>query len=74
MGGVSLDEMFEVLRAVQRRRVPVELLESPDGTVHGSTDSETETRFGADRTTLRHVHFPKLENHGFIDWDRDEYV
>lgn len=74
MGGATFDEMLDAVGAIQRRRVLVELLEAPDDSVHGITDSETEPQFEADSTSMQHVHLPKLENYGFIDWDQDEHV
>ena len=74
--GVGLEEMFDALGAVQRRRVLVELLESPEDPLRGITDSETETeaRFVGDTVRMAHVHLPKLDDYGFIDWNEDADV
>ena len=74
--GVGLEEMFDALGAVQRRRVLVELLESPEDPLRGITDpeTETETRFVEDTVRMAHIHLPKLDDYEFIDWDEDADV
>jgi hypothetical protein len=74
--GVGLEEMFDALGAVQRRRVLVELLESPEDPLRGITDpeTETETEFVGDTVRMAHVHLPKLDDYGFIDWNEDADV
>lgn len=76
--GVGFDEMFDALGAVQRRQVLVGLLESPDGSLRGLTDPGaepgTETGFTGDTVSMAHVHLPKLEDYGFVDWDEDADV
>ena len=74
--GVGFDEMFDALGAVQRRRVLVELLESPEDPLRGITDpeTETETEFVGDTVRMAHVHLPKLDDYGFIDWNEDADV
>ena len=74
--GVGLEEMFDALGAVQRRRVLVELLESPEDPLRGITDPETETeaRFVKDTVRMAHVHLPKLDDYEFIDWNEDADV
>jgi hypothetical protein len=76
--GVGFDEMFDALGAVQRRRVLVGLLESPDDSLRGLMDPGaepgTETEFTGDTVSMTHVHLPKLEDYGFVDWDEDADV
>lgn len=74
MGGTTFDAMVDALGTVERRRVLVKLFEAPDSSVHGITDPETKTGFECDSTLMQHVHLPKLEQHDFIDWGRDEHV
>ena len=74
--GVGLEEMFDALGAVQRRRVLVELLESPEDPLRGITDPETETETGfvGDTVRMAHVHLPKLDDYEFINWNEDADV
>lgn len=72
--GVGIDEMLDALGAIQRRRVLVELLESPDGSLHGITDPGTETAFAGDAVAMKHVHLPKLDDYGFVEWHEDAHV
>ena len=69
-----LDGQLEVITHVHRRRILLELLdENPqpaepavfDG---GVSPNDHQTL----RTALHHVHLPKLEEQGFVQWDRDE--
>ena len=74
--GAGLEEMFDALGAVQRRRVLVELLESPEDPLRGITDPETETETGfvGDTVQMAHVHLPKLDDYEFINWNEDADV
>lgn len=74
MGVVSFDQMLDALEALQRRRVLVALLEAPDDSVHGISDFGAEPGLESDSTVMQHVHLPKLERYGFIDWDQDDRV
>jgi len=69
----SFDAMLEAVSDVQRRKLLVALLEhnpqddSPVVVVDDESESEAVERL----VTMTHVHLPKLEDHGFIEWDRD---
>lgn len=71
--GSSFDDMMNTLAAAQRRKLLFELLErdpqSDPPVVIGDSDAETDAV--ADSVTMRHVHAPKLAEHGFIEWDKD---
>lgn len=66
-----LDEKLDALSHEQRRRLLLALLEHPLREVPielgreraGATSQET-------RIAMHHTHLPKLEEHGFVRWDR----
>lgn len=69
-----LDGQLEAIAHVHRRRILLELLdENPqpagpavlDGRVNAGNREEL-------RVAMHHVHLPKLEELGFVRWDRDE--
>lgn len=73
MGPASYDRIFDALAASERRQLLIALLE------HDS--QETSVLLGVpwqipqsdeERVSHRHVHLPKLESYGFIEWDRAE--
>ncbi|GAB3667462.1 DUF7344 domain-containing protein [Halopiger thermotolerans] len=74
-GEKTADEVFDALTAVQRRRLLFALLdhnpqqvEELSGVPWSIPESE------ADMMAKHHLHLPKLDADGFIDWDRDEQV
>jgi hypothetical protein len=76
--GVSLDELFEMLSHEPRRRILVAVgRDNPrDEDEIASKLAATEHEGGPDttelvKTKLYHVHLPKLDEAGFIDWDRE---
>lgn len=77
----SLDLVFDVLSERRRRYALYHLREVPDGVAPvsdvvdyvyhsegGSDGSRADLRLSI-RTALQHVHLPKLENAGFIEYD-----
>lgn len=66
--------MFDVLSHSSRRRILTVLAEANPRTDEEFTPAELRTerddseRF---RMELHHRHFPKLEQAGYIDWDRE---
>lgn len=73
--GPDLDTMLDVLANKYRRRVLVALLEHNPRTIttHRSpTTSPSEQ--GTLMISMRHTHLPKLEEAGFIEWDRETNV
>ena len=72
--GADFDEMLDAIGAIQRRRVLVALLESPDHSIHGITELETGTEFGEDIVAMKHVHLPKLDDYGFIRWNEESHA
>lgn len=69
----TFDEMLDALGHVRRRKLLTALL------IHNPLDDESiavAEDESADEeltrvTELRHVHLPKLDAYGFIDWNRD---
>jgi hypothetical protein len=59
---VFCDDLFKCLTHIQRRRILVELL------------TESKMNISEDAILMQHSHLPKLEEYGFIDWDRDTNV
>ncbi len=73
--GSGLDSMLEVLSNTYRRRVLVALLEhnpqeDDDPQVPDEVTLENEDLERL-MIQMRHSHLPKLEESGFIEWDRE---
>lgn len=67
------DTTFDALANERRRALLLDLLvASPrDDTAHSSTGAlQTKHRI---QTEMFHTHLPKLEDYGFIRWDRDTH-
>jgi hypothetical protein len=74
---VDVGAVFDVLRHRHRRRVLVALeRERPGGRRADVFDlgEEIATEDDADEVRVRlvHCHLPKLADHGFVEWDRDD--
>ncbi|MCU4753784.1 hypothetical protein OB919_17645 [Halobacteria archaeon AArc-curdl1] len=69
------DAVFEAITAEPRRQLIVSLLDAPADQVVSLPESAVNPDVPADAERLRqelfHVHLPKLEDQGFIHWDRD---
>ncbi|WP_433634075.1 DUF7344 domain-containing protein [Halomicrococcus sp. NG-SE-24] len=71
----TMDTVLDVLANKYRRRVLVTLLEhnpqdDDDPKIPADIDLGDE-ELEALRTHMTHTHLPKLEDMGFIEWDRD---
>ena len=72
----TLDEQLEIVSNVHRRNMLHSLVE------HNPQNDRTAATKGARQVTeaervdieMDHIHLPKLEDRGLIDWDRDERV
>ncbi|WP_089883110.1 DUF7344 domain-containing protein [Halogeometricum limi] len=67
--------MFDTLADATRRRVLAALTEDVTVGTDSLLDAVADDEETATRTSLHHVHLPKLERDGFVSWDRgDETV
>lgn len=67
--------MLDALGHVQRRKLLVALLEHnpQDDSPVVVVDSEEESRAVKRLVEMEHMHLPKLEGYGFIEWDRESH-
>lgn len=70
---ISVDEMVDAVAHVQRRKLLVALLDHnpQDDSPVVIADNESEGDAVERLISMNHVHLPKLEEYGFIDWDED---
>lgn len=65
-----LDRQMDVLSNVHRRRLLIALRDkNPQNDGTNATSVEESQRERA--ILMRHVHLPKLVDHGYIDWDQE---
>lgn len=72
----SLDRALQSLAAADRRRLLAELV-ARDTRSAVQLPDDLATAVDDERAMLlrmRHIHLPKLANHGFVDWDRKQHV
>ena len=69
----TFDEILDALGHIQRRKLLRALLthnpQDDEPVVVDANESEAEEL--SRLVEMRHVHLPKLEDYGFIDWNRD---
>lgn len=68
-GEIEFDDLLDALAHIQRRKLLVALLghdPQDDESVVIDTDEELDRLI-----QMTHVHLPKLEAYGFIDWNRE---
>lgn len=69
----TLDECLDALAHVQRRKLLRALLDhnpQDDDSVKLDTDESDEEELER-LVGMKHVHLPKLDDYGFIDWNRN---
>lgn len=67
-----LDDCLDALRHIQRRRLLLAVLHNSQDDDPVRLESAESDREDLERLIeLNHVHLPKLEDAGFITWDRD---
>lgn len=69
----AVDDQLDALADPERRRLLFALLDAqPDEDVLGRlADGARPGRDLDYRTAMRHFHLPKLDDLGFVDWDRE---
>jgi len=68
----NFDELLDALASVQRRRLLVALLvHNPQDEAPPSVAEEGKAAEVERLVKMEHVHLPKLDEYGFIDWDRE---
>lgn len=72
---VSFDEALDALAKPQRRRLLTALLDHnpQDDTPVVIADGDAESDAVERLVTMDHVHLPKLQEYGFIEWNRDTH-
>lgn len=72
-GPASYDRIFDALASSERRELLIALLEhdSQETSVLPGVPRQI-SQSDEKRISHRHVHLPKLEEYGFIEWDRAE--
>jgi predicted transcriptional regulator len=71
---ISFDDMLDVMSHIQRRKLLMALMDHnpQDDTLSvpaGSEDVDSIERL----VQMKHVHLPKLVDHGFVEWNRDTH-
>ena len=69
------DEIFDALADRYRRRLLVELLDRNPTSVSSRSARHGERSSSGEATVRsRHVHLPKLEERGYISWNREQGI
>ena len=74
MKNAMSDDLFDALADSQRRRILVELLDHNPQDASVVPETKTTTERERDLLMSHHVHLPKLDDYGFIEWDRSDGV
>lgn len=76
-GELVFDDALDAIANLQRRKLLVALLEhnpiDDDDTPVVIADDDAEAEAVKRLVEMKHVHLPKLEEYGFIEWDRDTH-
>lgn len=68
----AIDAAVEALSSVRRRRLLKALLEhNPQEAIVATVSDDAEPDTEAVRIEMYHIHLPKLDDAGFIEWDRE---
>lgn len=68
----TIDAVAEALSSVRRRRLLTALLEhSPQEAIVATVSDDAEPDTEAVQIEMYHNHLPRLDDSGFIEWDRE---
>lgn len=72
---ISFDDALDALGDIQRRKLLLALLDHnpQDDSPVVIADSDRDRDAVDQLVRMKHVHLPKLEDYGFIEWDRDTH-
>jgi hypothetical protein len=68
---VSFDDVLDALGHIQRRKLLVALLDHNPQDESPAVIADEDTEALDNLISMKHVHLPKLEMYGFIDWDQE---
>lgn len=70
---IPFDNVFDALSHIQRRKLLMALAQHnpQDPSPVSVAEDETEAEAVEQIINMRHIHLPKLEEYGFIEWDRE---
>lgn len=71
VGENTFDKIAETLADVHRRKALIKLLESETVRLNTQDGTSSPPDGRVSPIQMHHVHLPKLDDHGFIDWDTD---
>ena len=73
MTSLPIDEFFDAVADVQRRRLLVRLMDhNPQDPREVTSEPWEMTEEEREHVKMEHVHLPKLVDYGFVEWHRDE--
>lgn len=73
MSTLPVDEFFDAVADVQRRRLLVRLMDhNPQDPGEITSEPWEMTEAERELVKMHHVHLPKLEEYGFVEWHRDD--
>jgi len=67
----EFEYVLDALGHVQRRRLLVALLADDPGVDSPAVLADGDAESMEQRIEMHHVHLPKLDNYGFVDWNRE---
>ena len=68
---VGFDDILDALGHIQRRKLLVALLDHNPQDESPAVIAKEDIEALDNLVSMKHVHLPKLETYGFIDWDQE---